>query len=156
MRRRALWTALFAIAIGVLVFLVVLIGIGYLRLPAASPGTVTISEIQWNIEQGTTGSGQGWFGPSQVNDSKPPLPLSYAAGSTFQISWSAFNRDNVAHTVYTVSTLPPFQYVGSTPSLAYTVPAGDDSAGFLLSFSTSGSTAGTYVLTITVNALGSG
>ncbi len=157
-RRRLIWTALLVVAVGVLVLLLGLIGVGYLRLPTAPAATVTISEIQWTIQEGTTASGVGWFGPSHVNDTaNSGLPLSFAAGTTFRLAWGANNRDNVSHTVYSVTaTSPPFSWVSSTPALPSTVPIGDDSFGFSFYFSTPSSASGTFVLTITVNALATG
>lgn len=157
MKRRRLWAVLFTVAIAVLVLLLVLIGVGYLRLPSSSPAMVTVSEIEWTIEQGSTSDGQGWFGPSHVNDTaNQGAPYYYTAGTTFQLSWSAFNRDTANHTVYSVSTLAPFSFVGAHPTLPATVPGGDDSFGFAFDFSTPSSTSGTYVMYITLNALGAG
>lgn len=157
MKRKLLWTTLLGTGIGVLVLLLVLIGIGYLRLPPAPQGTVSVSEIHWTLEEGTTASGQGWFGPSEVNQtSGQGLPQTYTSGTTFALSWSAFNRDNVSHTVYSISVLPPFSFGGAQPTLPGTVPAADDGFGFTFDFSTASSTTGTYILEVTVNCLSGG
>ncbi len=156
MKRRLLWTALLAIAIGILVLLLVLIGVGYLRLPhlpGAGTPSVTISEVKWTVEQGQTSSGQGWFGPSQFNQTQDEgYPLTVSAGSSIKLIWPAFNRDSVSHTVYSVAVSAPFQVLSSSPSLPCQVAAGDDSAFFDFEVEVPSSASGSYTLSVTVDA----
>lgn len=157
-RRTLLWSALFAIAAGVLVVLLVLIGFGYLALPKSPPPSVTVSEVQWTIQQGTTPGGGGWFGPSHFNYSlNAEFPLTVSAGTSFRLAWTPENFDTTAHTVYSLSVSVPFEWnsQSSRPPLPDTVPSGDDGGQFSFVIITP-STPGTYELNVTVNAINGG
>lgn len=156
-RRQWVWTALFAVALAVLVFLLVLIGVGYLRLPSTSStgAQVTVTAVDWTIEQGTNGHGIGWFGKSQFNYTGATgwFPPTFAAGSELQVSWSISNFDTVNHTVYTVTAGAPFSVARTLPVLPMNVNVGDDGNTLGVWVTTSSSTSGSYVLDLTVDAL---
>jgi hypothetical protein len=159
-RRQWVWTALFAVALAVLVFLLVLVGVGYLRLPSSSSSkpSVTVTAVDWTVEQGTNGHGVGWFGKNQFNYTGATgwFPPTFAAGSQLQVSWSISNFDNVNHTIYSVSVGAPFSLDHTLPVLPMTVFVGDDGNTLGIWVTTSSSTSGSYVLDITVDALSAG
>lgn len=150
------WTALFAVALGVLVFLLVLIGIGDLRLPGSSSPSVTVTEVKWTIEQGTNKGGLGWFGKGEFNYTNATgwMAPTYPAGSRFTVSWSIANYDTVNHTIYSVSLGSPFLLAGTRLPLPMNVNVGDDGNVLELYVTTPSSTSGAFALNITVNALG--
>lgn len=125
-RRRAVEIAV-GVVTGIVVVLLVLIGIGVLVLPSSGPASVTVTEVQWTIHQGTTGLGYGWFGPSTVNVTDADgLPLAVASGTTFSLSLVLSNIDTSNHTIESVSAAGPFRVVGTSPGLPSTVPSGSD------------------------------
>ncbi|HLM91549.1 MAG TPA: hypothetical protein VK424_05810 [Thermoplasmata archaeon] len=154
--RQLIWTALYSIALGVLVLLLVFIGIGYLRLPASSPSTFTVEEVRWTIEQGTIANGQGWFGLGEFNYSRAAgfFPPTYDSGASFQVAWALVNYDHVNHTIYSVTVNSPFTLVGTKYSLPMPVVIGDDSRPLGLTIGSPSSLTGPVVLEITVNTLG--
>jgi len=134
MKRKLSRNRILELAIGIVaaivVVLLVLIGTGILRLPATSPPTVTVTGAQWNILQGTTRDGFGWFGNSTryANDSDG-LPLSITSGGTFGMSLTLSNLDSQNHTIYSVTAGSPFTVVTTKPligSSGATVIAGSD------------------------------
>jgi hypothetical protein len=157
-RRRVLWAALFAVAIGVLVLLLVLIGIGYLRLSTSSSSgnQVTISAVHWSVEQGTNAAGSGWFGKSQFNytGSDGWVPPTFAAGSELTVNWAISNFDTVEHNISAVSVGSPFVLAGTHPTLPMVVIVGDDGGTLGVIVTTPSSLSGSFVLDITVDALG--
>lgn len=141
-------------AIGVVVLLVGLIGVGVLVLPSSASPTITISETRYTILEGTNASGGNWFGPDQL--SYPGLngyPTSVPAGSSFGVPIVLWNHDSANHTVYSVSVAPPFTYVRSDPALPISVPAGEDNANFEFTLLAPTGSGGSIAVAITINAL---
>jgi hypothetical protein len=154
-RRQQLWTALFAVALGVLVFLLVLIGIGELRLPGAATPNVTVTEVQWTIEQGTTGHGVGWFGKGLFNYTTATgwAAPTFAAGTELKVVWDVQNFDSVPHNITGVSVGQPFTVdTARSSALPLAVNIGDEGAILTVWVTTSSSTSGAFVLTITVTS----
>jgi len=141
-------------ATAVVVVLLVLIGIGYLVLPASTVAPVTVSGTRYSILEGTNASGHFWFGPNNL--SYPGLngyPLSVAPGSSFGVPIVLWNHDFVNHTVYSVFVDSPFVYHGSHPAVPIVVPAGEDSANFVFTISAPSDPGASLVLSITINTL---
>jgi hypothetical protein len=152
-RSRILTLAIIAVAIFV-VILLVLIGLGVLVLPGPSKPTVTITHIQWTIQQGTT-NGHGWFGNNSINQTEQDgvLPVSVASGGRFTVSIILLATSN--HTMYSASANNSFVVSGCDPILP-TTPMGVDDFKLTVSLvapSVSGDT--TTVLGLTLNALNS-
>lgn len=154
-KRTLLWSSLFAIAIAVLITLLVLIGLGYLALPASPPKQVTISEVEWTIVQGTTSHGIGWFGPSPFYyGENAGFPRTEPTGGTFNLPWSPQNFDTVSHNVCAVTIGNSGFSIGSPhPALPNTVPPGDDGGQFEFPINVPGSASGNYTLQLTINAI---
>jgi hypothetical protein len=153
-RRQLLWTALFAVAIGLLVLLVAFIGLGYLRLPTSAGPSVTVSSVHWVIEQGTNAQNQTWFGKSQFNYSGASwIAPTYAAGTTFDVSWTVVNYDNVTRNICDVTIATPFLLVKTSPTLPFAAVVGDESGSLKIFVTTSSSASGSFMLNITVDAL---
>ncbi len=93
--------------------MLVLVGIGYLRLPSSFPPDITVTSVHWTIEQGTIATGQGWFGGNEFNYTPATgwVPLTIPAGSSFPLAWSIVNFDKVNHTIYSVVVSSPFSLV---------------------------------------------
>ena len=155
LRRRTIWAALFAVAIGALILLLILVGIGTLRLSTSSGPTVTVSEVKWTVEQGSLAGGQGWFGKSVFNYTTASgwVPPSFGAGATFEISWSIVNYDSATHYIYNVTASSPFLVTGTRVALPMAVVSGDDGYPLSIYFSSPSSASGAYTLSITVDAL---
>jgi hypothetical protein len=154
-RRERVWTALFAVALGVLIFLLVLIGIGYLRLPQAAGATVTVTAVDWTIEQGTNGHGTGWFGKGLFNYTNATgwRSPSFAAGTSLEVVWTVQNFDTTVHNLTGVSVGSPFQTVaGKGSPLPLRVNIGDDGGTLVLWVTTASSVSGSYVLDVTVTS----
>jgi len=156
--RRHFWTILIAIGAAVLIVLLALIAFGVLTLPGKAPPTVTIARTQVQIVQGTTASGQPWFGPSVFNitGGANGYPISLSPGQNFSIWVILQNFDTQSHTLYSAQSLTPFTLAKTIPTLPATVTAGQDDAGlqlFLIAPSTPGSN---LVLYVTINAVGPG
>ena len=156
-RNRILELAIGVVAV-IVVVLLVLIGTGILRLPASSPSTVTVTGAQWNILQGNTRDGFGWFGNSTryANDSDG-LPLTVNSGQTFGMSLTLSNLDDQNHTIFSVTAGSPFTVVSTRPVIgtsAATVIAGSDDWVITVTLrapSVSSDTSSS--LTITLNAI---
>lgn len=157
-KRNLVWAGLFVAATTVLVVLLVLVGIGYLRLPSTPGPSVTVSEVEWNVAQGQTSQGRGWFGPSQFNYTSASgwQSPTFEAGSQLEVTWALVNYDNVTHTIYSVSVSAPFALSGTLRSLPMIVNIGDEGNLLAIYVSIPSSASGPYSLTITVDALGSG
>jgi len=153
--RPRLLELLVAFATGIVIVLLVLIGTGTLVLPAASGAKVTIAAAQWHIEQGTTKSGFGWFGPNEINATEADgLPIEVAPGGTFQLVLTLSNLDSVNHTIYSVSAASPFGVVSSVPRLPTLVISGADDWNLAVTVSVPGSSDGSsYTVELTVVAL---
>jgi|SRR5271157_857010 len=127
-RRRVLNLGL-AIGAVVVVILLLLVAFGYLAVPSSSVGQVTLYEIRWTVHQGTTSSGQGWFGPSQFNYSLADgYPVKVAPGETLTIPWAFSNYDVTNHTIIAILVGAPFTFVRTLPALPAVVPSGTDDA----------------------------
>jgi hypothetical protein len=156
-RNRIIELAITVVAV-VVVILLVLIGTGILRLPSTSPATVTVNFAQWNILQGNTKFGYGWFGqsPRYVNASDG-LPISVTSGGTFGMSISLSNLDSQNHTIYTVFAGSPFGVVATNPKLgsagATVISGSDDWVITVTLRAPSVSSDATYSLNITLNAI---
>jgi hypothetical protein len=154
-RRQLIWVALFSVAIAVLLLLLVLVGIGYLRLPTTAGPTYTVTEVKWTILQGNNPENEAWFGRGVFNYtgatgwSEAPHP----AGSTFLVTWTITNYDNVNRTIYSVTVNSPFLVAGTGRPLPMNVAVGDEGNPLVITISTTSGTSGTYVLSITVNAI---
>lgn len=133
------------------VILLVLIGLGILVLPS-NPVKVTITAVQWRIDQGTNPDGDGWFGPSWLNETDiDGLPFQVASGGTFTEVISLLATGN--HTLYSASTQSPFQISACRPTLP-TTPVGVDDFNFSVTLvAPSVSTGSSYTLYLTLNAL---
>lgn len=155
LRRRGWFLkTLIAVAAAVVVVLVGLIAAGVLVLPLAPPTTVTISEVQWTVLEGTTAQGYGWFGNSSFTwDHRNGFPLTLSPGSSFQLPWTTANMDGVNHTIYSVSVNPPFRLVSTWPTVPVVAPGGEDSVVFEFQISVPSTASGSMVLQVTVNAL---
>ncbi len=149
-RARFLWT-LVAVVAGLVVLLGALVGVGYLRLPSAPPPSVTVSQVDWTVLEGTTSKGVGWFGSSSFNYSLAEgFPLTVTAGSSFSVVWTTMNWDTAPHTVSSVSVSSPFTLDRSTPGVPITAAAGEDDVGFSFTVGVPSSASGAYVLDVTV------
>ncbi len=150
-RARFLWSLVAAVA-GLVVLLVALVGFGYLRLPSAPPPSVTVSQVDWTVLEGTTSTGIGWFGNSSFNYTLAEgFPLAVTAGSSFSVVWTTMNWDSSPHTVSYVAVSSPFTLERSTPGVPITAAAGDDDVGFSFTIGVPSSASGSYVLDVTVN-----
>ncbi len=135
-----------------MILLVALIGLGTLRLPSAPPSSVTVSQVDWTILEGTTSTGHGWFGPGSFNSTvSDGFPLTVAAGGSFVVAWAPVNLDVSPHTVSYASVNAPFTVDGTAPGLPCTVPVGDDPTPFGFTIGVPTSASGAYVLDITLN-----
>jgi hypothetical protein len=156
LRGRVIFWAVVALAIFV-VILLVLVGVGVLRLASnSSPGTLTVSRVQWTILQGTLNGSTtiGWFGPSNFNYTYAEgFPAQVAAGSQFAVPLVISDLGGHPHGVNCTYAAAPFTVVSSKPTLPVTVPAGEDDAGFTFMVQTPNSPGAVFVLYMTVNGL---
>jgi hypothetical protein len=157
-RKKLVWALLFLVVTVVLVALLVLIGLGYLTLPKSTPGSVTISEVQFTIVQGTTPAGAGWFGPSTFTYEKNAgFPRSETVGQSFGLPWAPQNFDTTSHTIYTVNVGNSGYCVASAhPALPASVPPGDDGGQFEFQISIPSGASGTIALSVTIDAVNPG
>jgi len=157
-QKKLIWAVLFVIVTAVLVSLLVLIGLGYLTLPKSAPGSVTVSEVQFTVVQGTTSGGSGWFGPSTFTyGNNAGFPRTETVGQSFGLPWAPQNFDSTPHTIYTVSVgNPGFCLSTSHPALPDSVPPGDDGGEFEFSIGVPSSASGAVTLEITIDALNPG
>lgn len=152
-KRLVLWLGVGAVAI-VLVVLVTLVAAGVLVLKPSTSATITVSEVELHILQGSLAGGGGWFGPSFINyTAAEGYPIQVAVGGSWSVSWMFDNLDNANHTVYTVGPTPPFTIAASSPALPHTVAAGADRALITFTLGVPGNATGTYAVTLTVDAL---
>lgn len=155
-RRQWVWAGLYAVVTTVLVVVLVLIALGDLRLATSSSSgpSVTVSAVDWTVEQGTIASeNQGWFGPSQFNYTPAHgwVPPTYPTGEKFLVTWQITNYDNASHVIYAVSVDSPFTCVGTQFPLPMTVVVGDE--GGTMGVWVTSSQGGRFVLSIVVDAL---
>lgn len=148
------------VAATVVVVLLVLIAFGAIRLPssAAGPPSVTVTGVHWVIEQGTTSSGLGWFGPNEFNyTSADGYPVKVNTGDSLTIPWTFSNFDSSNHSIYEVYVGPPFSLVSTTPTIplhgGVNVPAGTDDAFLNVVVRAPSQTAAPLILNLTVDAL---
>jgi len=113
-------------AASVVAILLVLIGLGYLVLPSNSPADVTITAVHWTVLQGTTSSGQGWFGPSEFNYTDNGWPAQVTPGGSIAIPWSFSMYDTTNRTIYAILVGAPFSLRYCSPSLPILTGATDD------------------------------
>jgi hypothetical protein len=151
-RRKTLWTLAVGAATGLVVLLLILIAIGVLVLPAASPASVTVTEVRWTILQGTTSSGLAWFGQGQFNYTNG-FPVNETAGGSMTLSVSLTNLDTLNHTIYSVVAMPPFNVSSVQPAVPRVVPHSVDNALFQITVSVPDDPGRSLVLQLTVNAL---
>ncbi|MGD0257829.1 MAG: hypothetical protein ABSB90_08140 [Thermoplasmata archaeon] len=145
------------LAAGVVAILVVLVATGVLFLPPSGTTEVRIVGVEWTIEQGTTASGFGWFGPNTINQTDTAgLPFSVSPGNSFVLVLGLSNLDSVNHTIHSVTATSPFVVTSTTPATPRVVLAGEDD-WFLRVFLTapSVSTTTSFTVDLTVDALGS-
>lgn len=153
--RRRILSILIAIAAIVVVILLVLIAIGILRLPTPSPPQVTVNSAQWQILQGNTSFGFGWFGPSvrNVTDSDG-LPITVNSGGSFVMTLVISNLDKVNHTIYSVTAAAPFRVSGYVEGVGTEVRPGSDEWPVEVNVvAPTVSSDATYSLELTMNAL---
>jgi len=152
--RRRLLSLLIGIAAIVVVVLLVLIAFGILRFASASTPNVTVDSAEWQILQGNTSFGIGWFGPSSRNISDADgLPVTVASGGTFSMSLSISNLDSVNHTIYSVTAAAPFRVTGYITGVGVVRPGSDEWVVSVYIAAPSVSSDSTYALALTVNAL---
>ena len=153
--RRRLLSILIAVAAIVVVVLLILIAIGVLRLPTPSPPQVTVNAAQWQILQGNTSFGFGWFGPSTRNVTNTDgLPITVNSGGSFVMSLVVSNLDKVNHTIYSVTAAAPFRVSGYIEGVGTEVrPGSDEWLVEVTVVAPSVSSNASYTLLLTMNAL---
>ena len=121
------WEVAIGAATAVVVLLLVLVGSGLLVRSSASAASVTVTEVQWVIQQGTGPTGHGWFGPSYVNvTANDGLPVTVASGGHLTVSLILSDLDVKNHTIARAVATAPFTVTGTTPSLPALVSSGED------------------------------
>jgi hypothetical protein len=153
LRRRTVWTIAIAVAAVAVVSLLVLVGLGLLVLPGENPAPYTVKELVVTILQGTTSSGQGWFGSSPQNYTYPAFPSTFAPGSTFLFRWTFSNFDSSSHNITSVTAGGPFSVVSVSPGLPNTVPRGADAAKLAITIQVPDQAGGSGVVMLTINAV---
>jgi hypothetical protein len=153
LRRWITW-AVIAAAIVVAV-LVALVAGGVLVLFSNSPTPVTISSVHLVIQEDNTSSGVGWFGPWSINYTQAEgFPIQVAPGNTFSIVWeNVINFDSVPHSIYRVTSSPPFTIASTLPALAHTVPQDSGDFNLAISVGVPSSPGGTYAVTLVVDCI---
>jgi len=153
-RSRVLGIAI-AVVASVVAVLLILIGVGVLRLPGAAAPQVTVAAVEWNILQGKTQFGFGWFGNNSRNMTDVDgLPVTVASGHTFALSLTLSNLDHVNHSLYSVVASSPFAVSGVLPALPVNVVSGSDD--FVMTVTVTAPTVSsdtTYSLILTINAI---
>lgn len=158
-RRRLLGSLVLAAAV-LVALLLVLISLGYLVLPSASPASVNIVRTHYSILEGTSASGQYWFGlDGNFSDqlTYPDFdgyPANLPPGGTFGVPIVLWNNDSVNHTIYSVSVNAPFELVRSDPALPIVVPTGVDDASFVFTVRVPNQPGASLGLSVTIDALG--
>lgn len=158
-RRRFLGALVLAAAV-VVALLLVLISLGYLVLPSASPAPVNIVRTHYTILEGTSASGQYWFGlDGNFSDqlTYPDFdgyPANLTPGGTFGVPIVLWNNDTVNHTIYSVGVNAPFVLVRSDPALPIVVPTGVDDASFVFTVRVPNQPGASLGLDLTIDALG--
>jgi hypothetical protein len=156
LRRRTLWTIAVGVAATVLVVLLILIAAGVLVVPGtASPSPVSVSSVQFTIEQGTNKSGNGWFGPNTITYTglANGYPFRVAPGDGFSVPITFENYDSAPHTLYNITVQPPFAFAGSSPTLPQTLRAYQDDAYLLIDVTAPSAPGATLTLFIFINAI---
>lgn len=155
-RRNALWTIAIGAATAVVVFLLILVGLNVLVLPASTPSPVEVTEVRWTILQGMTASGFGWFGPSQFNYTTNGFPTNETPGGSMTLTVTLANFDTVNHTIYSVVAVTPFSVTSVLPSVPRMVPHSDDNALFQIEVAVPNDPGQSFPLQLTINAIGTG
>ncbi|HYA58128.1 MAG TPA: hypothetical protein VEH57_06675 [Thermoplasmata archaeon] len=126
-RQRFLGWTIAAVA-ALVVVLLVLVGLGILSVAPDPPAkTLTVVGAERWIDQGTTASGRGWFGPSYYNYTVPDgFPIVVPVGGTFALVVTFSNFDNQTHTLYSAVANTPFSVSGSRPALPSVIPPRQD------------------------------
>lgn len=134
------------------VVLLILIGLGTLVLPGPAKPTVTITEVQWTIEQGKDSNGHGWFGNSTINETNEDgLPAQIPSGGVFTVQVTLLATSN--KTIFTATANSPFSVASTIPTLP-TTPVGVDDFVFHVTVNAPNvSSDASYVLMITLDAL---
>ncbi|HXQ49443.1 MAG TPA: hypothetical protein VN842_06710 [Thermoplasmata archaeon] len=150
-----MWELAIGAVAGVVVVLLVLIGSGILVRPSTATPTVTVTEVQWVLLQGTTRDGFGWFGPSYINVTDADgLPVTVASGWTLTLSVILANLDSSNHTISLVTPSPPFVVDHTTPALPSAVDSGEDDWDLGVTVTApSVSVDSSYVLVLTLDAI---
>lgn len=154
LRRRVITWAVVAVA-ALVVVLLVLVGVGDLRVSPSSTGDLTVSRVQWTILQDTINgsSTTGWFGPSSFNYSYADgYPLQTSAGGTFTVGVVLSDLGGQPHPMCSAIAAAPFSVVSSHPALPVKVPV-DDDVGFSFTIQTPDSPGAVLTLNLTLNAL---
>ncbi len=141
-----------AVAALVVALLVVLIALGILVLPSSPPAKVTVNSVHWTLEQGTTGHGSGWFGPSQFNYTSGGYPIEVVPGGTLDVVWTFSNFDASSHSVVSITAGAPFVTVTSQiqPALPTAVPGGTDDGSLLVPVEVPNDAGAALTLSLTV------
>jgi len=153
---RHVWTrrriiGLTVVVVAAVIVLLVSFGLGWISLPGSQ---LTISSVHWTVEQGTTPSGSGWFGPSEFNfTAANGYPKQVAAGGQFTVTWLFENFDSANHTIYSILAGSPFIIRSASPTLPALIPGGSDSAEIQLTVGTPTGAGSSWVLDLTVDAL---
>jgi hypothetical protein len=154
---RKLWTLAVVAGACVLAVIVGLILAGVLVLPGApAPAPVTVTQADFTIQQGDNSSGGPWFGPSNFSYSGAAngFPYEVEPGTVFTIAVSLYNHDNQSHTISSIFAAYPFRVTGTDPSTPQLVPALEDDALFDVSILVPDTAATSYVVALTISALG--
>ncbi|HYA57425.1 MAG TPA: hypothetical protein VEH57_03050 [Thermoplasmata archaeon] len=154
-RRTRLWVALVGVVVAVAVVLLVLVGTGILVLfPAAHP-TVTVTGAEWEIQQGLSKLGRGWFGPSPVyQNGTNGFPVTVASGGKFPGVLVLSDLDVRNHTINATVAQLPFSVACTSPGLPAMVVSGQDNWVLDVTFTAPTVTSSeTLYLVVTVDAL---
>jgi len=157
-RRARLWTIAVLAATIVVAALLVLIALGILVLSAPATPTVTVTGVEWHIDQGTTSRGIGWFGPSEINTTPyDGFPVSIASGHTFNVVLKLSDLDSVNHSIYSLIVGAPFTFSSSSPRLPALVSSGEDDWSMVVTVTVpTVSSSETLGVNVTVDAFSSG
>ena len=91
----------------------------------ATPPTITVTGVELIVHQGNSSDGVPWFGPGIVNYTQASgFPRTISSGGTFGIGWTFSTFDNVSHTIYRLTVVPPFSLAYTSPQLPYAAAVG--------------------------------
>ena len=154
-RRGRFLGILIIIAAVVVAALLVLVALGILALPQSSKPTLTVlGGGRWFV-QGTNSAGGGWFGPSYINFSKTALgfPINVTVGGSFTLAIAISNFDTSPHELYSATTNSPFSVDGTSPTLPWPIPAGQDNGIFRFTIGVPNTPGAQLWLNLTINAI---